>query len=332
MPLLIAVTASGHPLAPALLELREQPGGVVEVRFKTTLYPRSRRTAELLVPILPDSCAAIGDARTSVRTSVEGTGRVERWTLACSQGLVGQEVGVEGLAENAIDALLRVELADGRSVQRVLRAGRPSLEIPARAQPLQVFASYLDLGARHIFGGLDHLLFVFGLVLLVAAGEGYLGRLLITLSAFTLGHCVTLSLATLGWLRMPGPPIELAIALSVLLLAVELARGGLTEKSANPLPWVLAGGFGLLHGLGFAAALSEAGLPQGEIPLALLSFNLGIEVGQVAIVMIVLGLRWGLRAAGSDRWMPGWAGQVPVYAIGSLAAMWCIERSLALLP
>ncbi len=324
---LAAQTASAHPLAPALLELRERADGRVDVRFKTSLFPKSRRTAELLVPVLPERCASTNDRR----ISVQGSGKVERWTIACPAGLVGWEVGVQGLAENRIDAVLRVELADGRSVQRVLRAGRESLRIPERPQRLEVLVSYLEMGVRHILSGLDHLLFVLGLVLLVAAGPGYVPRLLVTLSAFTLGHCGTLSFAALGWIRLPAAPIELAIALSVLVLAVELSRSGDRSRS-SALPWVLAGSFGLLHGLGFAAALVEAGLPDGEIPLALLSFNFGIEVGQVAFVAVVLALRAALTVLPGDVWLPDWAHRLPVYAMGSLAAMWCIERVAALLP
>ncbi len=330
----LAGVAAAHPLAPALLELREQPNGRVEVRFKTTRYVRSRRAAERLAPILPDSCRRVGE----VALEMEGTGRVQRWTLACDEPLTGQVVGVGGLGENAIDALLRVQLEDGRSLQRVLRAGASTVEVPVRPSRVQVFSSYLDMGARHIFSGLDHLLFVLGLVLLVAPGPGYLGRLLLTLSAFTVGHCATLSLAALNWVRVPGPPVEFAIALSVLLLAVELARPTAVEGAAPDavrtarLPWLLAGGFGLLHGLGFAGALVEAGLPEGEILLALLSFNVGIEVGQVAFVCLVLAARGLLHVLRSDAWLPTWAPRLPVYVMGSLAAMWCIERARNLFP
>ena len=319
-------TAGAHPLAPALLELVERGGGSVDVRFKTTLFTRSRRVAEMLQPRLPQGCERRGESR----FEVAGTGRIERFTLACAERLVGARVGVAGLAENGIDALLRVELADGRTMQRVVRPGDAAWTIPARPSRWEVFHSYGDMGVRHIFSGLDHLLFVFGLVLLVEPGRGYLRRLLITLSAFTVGHCVTLSLAALEQVRLPGPPVEFAIALSVLLLAVELARGADAARRAR-LPWALAGGFGLLHGLGFAGALLEAGLPEGEVLVALLAFNVGIELGQVAFVLIVLAGRAGLRLLTGARPLPGWTGQVPVYGMGTLAAMWCFERAVGLL-
>jgi len=315
--------ARAHPLAPALLELREVDAGRVEVRFKTSLYPRSRAAAEGLVPALPAACRRAGAGR----VAAAGGGRVERFTLECSAPLAGAEVGVGGLRENAIDALLRVELRDGRRIQRVLRQDSPTLVIPVRPEPGRVFVGYLDMGMRHIFSGLDHLLFVFGLVLLVAPGPGYVSRLLVTLSAFTLGHCVTLSGGVVGWIRLPGPPVELLIASSVLALAVEIARPR-SGASGGRLPWLLAGGFGLLHGLGFAGALLEAGLPEGEILLALFAFNVGIELGQVLFVAVVLAAMAIFRASRLGLRLPAWVRQVPVYAMGSLAAMWCYERLL----
>lgn len=317
--------AAAHPLAPALIELEERAEGRVAVRFKTSLYPRSREAAEQLQPRLPSACARVGVSR----VEIEGGGRVERFSLECAGSLIGSEVGVNGLRENGIDALLRVKLQDGRTVQSVLRADQARFVIPSEPDRFEVLTSYLDMGVRHIFSGVDHLLFVFGLVLLVASGRGYVSRLLVTLSAFTLGHCVTLSGAAVGWIRLPGPPVEFLIALSVLALAVELARGEEHGRSAS-LPWLLAGGFGLLHGLGFAGALLEAGLPEGEIFTALLAFNLGIEVGQALFVAVVLPGIAIVRLHAVAVRLPGWASRVPVYAMGSLAAMWCFERLAAI--
>lgn len=330
----LGVAAAGpaiaHPLAPALLELREQADGRVAVRFKSSLYARSARAAAALAPILPADCRRHGES--VFESSLENSfGRVERFEVTCSGGLVGREVGVGGLAENGIDAVLRVELQDGRSLQRVLRPDRPRIDVPAAPDVWEVFLGYVGMGARHILAGPDHLLFVFGLTLLVSAGPGRARRLLITLSAFTLGHCLTLGVATLGWLRLPGPPVELAIAASVLLLAVRLASESSDPRVASErglrLPWVLAGGFGLLHGLGFAGALSEAGLPEGEVALALVSFNIGIEVAQVMFVAAVLAVWGAFRLARGERRLPAWLARVPVYAMGSVAAMWCIERA-----
>ena len=185
---------------------------------------------------------------------------------------------------------------------------------------------YSVLGAEHIWGGIDHLMFVFGLLLLVGAGAGW--RLISTITAFTLGHSITLSLVTLGFLSYPVSLVEFAISLSIFILALELARsdkGGLFRR----YPWWLAGSFGLLHGMGFAGALAEVGLPQGSVPLSLLFFNLGIELGQITFILLLLGV-WQLvkrrLLPWQERLLP-----VPVYALGGLSAMWCFQHGLLLL-
>ena len=309
--------AVAHPLAPLLLEVRELGGGRLEVGWKTPLLmPQGTAPA----PTLPARCRAQGP----VVTDAEDTGMRARWTVECGGGaLTGERIGVEGLADPML-ALVRVVLADGRVVQRLVSAGAPSIEVPPRPRPWDTFRDYVVLGIEHILTGPDHLLFVFGLVLLAALP----GRLLGTITAFTLGHSVTLSLAVLGIARVPSRPIELGIAASVLALAIELAREPAGPTLMRRWPWAMAAAFGLLHGLGFAAALAEAGLPAGEIPLALLAFNLGIEAGQVAFVLVVLGI--GRALAGVGIRLPAWTRRVPVYAMGSLAAFWCWERAAAL--
>jgi hydrogenase/urease accessory protein HupE len=307
-----------HPLAPALLEVREVGDGRVEVSLKTPLL-RARGTA--LEAVLPPRCRplappAVTEDEVSVRT---------RRVVACgARGLAGERLGLAGLESPPTDALIRVTLADGRLVQGVVSARQPSLTVPSRPRRADVIVDYLGLGVEHILTGPDHLLFVFGLVLL-AGTLGLLG----TITAFTVGHSITLTLAVLGVTDVPTRPIEVAIALSILALAIELAREARVPTLMRRWPWGMAAGFGLLHGLGFAAALREAGLPAGEVPLALLSFNAGIEVGQVLFVLLVVVARRAL-----DRRllrMPGWARRVPVYAMGSLAAFWCYERAAALL-
>lgn len=324
-----AGAAFAHPLAPALLELHERGEGSFDVRFKTSLY-RSVGVGASLRPRLPEHCEPVG----APRAFGDGAAWIETSSLACGpRGLVGEWVGIDGLGANGIDALLRVELADGRTLGRVLRAGAPSVRIPARPSRAGVLVSYARLGVAHIATGPDHLLFVFGLLLLVATAR----QLLWTLTAFTLGHSVTLTLAALGAVAFPVGPVELLIALSVLVLAVELARsprlaGPGVQRRRVPgtrFTAAMAAGFGLLHGLGFAGALAEAGLPAGEIPMALVAFNLGIEAGQVAFV----GLALGAYRLGSlrGRAEPARARLVAVYAMGTLAASWCIERGAELL-
>jgi hydrogenase/urease accessory protein HupE len=248
-----------------------------------------------------------------------------RFFLACAGGPVGRRFGVEGLGRSRTEALVRVALADGRRFQTVLRGGDAPFLVPERQPPLEVLGAYLGLGFRHILQGLDHLLFVLGLVLLVSG----LRLLVWTVTAFTLGHSVTLSLAALGFVGLPQGPVEVAIAFSILVVAVELAgRDPDRPTWLARFPWLVAGLFGLLHGLGFAGALREVGLPQEEIPLALFAFNGGIELGQLAFVLAVLTVmalaRSWLAAA------PAWLARAPAYGIGSLAAYWCIERSAGL--
>jgi hydrogenase/urease accessory protein HupE len=320
--LLAGGTASAHRLAPALLELREASGGSVEWVWKQALLqPRGAS----LEPELPPHCASSG----TPRLERDASSATLRGILDCgpapgASALVGAEVGVRGLAEGGGSVLLRIGLADGRQLAAVLHAGRASFAIPARQRALDVARDYLRMGFAHILAGLDHLLFVSGLVLLVSGRRA----LLLAVTAFSVGHSVTLSLAALGFLGIPPALAELAIAASILALAVELVPG----RGGSPLrrrPWAAAGLFGLVHGLGFAGALAELGLPQGEIPLALVSFNAGIELGQLVFVAGLLAAGAALRPV--RRRLPDRLAWAPAYALGSAAAFWCFERAARLL-
>jgi hydrogenase/urease accessory protein HupE len=243
------------------------------------------------------------------------------WTVDCGpDGLAGGVIEIEDLAAARINALLTVERLDGERVQTVLGPRSPSFTVPARPGRWDVVGGYLRLGIEHILTGPDHLLFVLGLLLLVSASR----LLLQTITAFTLGHSVTLSAAALQVASVPARPVEVLIALSVLTLAVELAREVARPTLLRRFPWAMAVLFGLLHGFGFAGALAEAGLPAGDLPLALVSFNGGIELGQLAFVGVVLGadaLLGGWRPAVRARSLP-----VAVYAMGVLSAFWCFQR------
>jgi len=316
--LALAPAAGGHPLAPSLFELREQAGGVVAVRFRTPLV---QPPGAALMPELPSLCRARGEP--ALATDV--TSATLTWLADCGPGgLRGAALRVRGLRESGTDALLRVELADGVLVRTVLRPGAESFVIPMRSSRVSVFAAYLRMGFEHLVGGVDHVLFVLGLVLLLRDRR----RLLVAVTGFTLGHSVTLSLAAIGFVRVPSGLVEVGIAASLFWLATRLARG---ERTDEPFahPWRMPGLFGLLHGLGFAGALSQAGLPAGEVPLALLAFNLGIELGQLATVAALLLLQ-AMLAPWSAR-TPAWLAHAPAYAIGTIAAVLIFERAAGLL-
>lgn len=307
---LLCGMAQAHPLAPSLLELRESPAGSVVVRWKT---PSQRVRDSRLVPRLPDGCGIVAE-RVPDTSPAEV---VTEWDVACDGRLTGRRIAVDGIAASRADVLARLELADGRRILRVLRAGDESFVVPERDGPAAILASYGRLGIAHIATGFDHLCFVLGLLLLVGGGR----RLLGTVTAFTLGHSVTLSLAVLGLVALPVRPIEVLIAASIFVLAVELTRE--RRSWLGQRPWTMAAVFGLLHGFGFAGALTEVGLPSGDVPVALLGFNAGIEAGQLAFVLAVLVLGRLVRPVAT--WAPR-ARLVPAYAIGSLAAFWMLGR------
>ena len=319
--LLLPGVAPGHPLAPALLELKTLGDGLAEVAWKTS---RLRPRGADIRPVLPAGCPALADP-----TVDEDQQSVTlRWTIQCpgGQGLVGREVAVLGLEATRIDVLVRVALADGRIVSTVLRAGDSEFLIPARPEKGQVLEAYIGLGFEHILSGPDHLLFVLGLILIVLG----LRPLVKTVTAFTVGHSITLSIVALGLVRVPSALIEILIAGSVLLLAVELTTRTPERPSLlRRKPWLMALFFGLLHGMGFAGALAEIGLPDDEIPLALFAFNVGIELGQLAFVAVILAAGALLRGPLSHT--PDWLRPAPAYAIGSLAVYWILERTAAIL-
>lgn len=318
--MLLALAAPGvaHQFAPALLEIEEISEDLSKVSWK---QPAMRVQGSQLRPVLPIECEGQGDPE----VQKEGTGIRARWQIRCPQGLAGKSVGVEGIAASQADVLVRITLRDGRQLRHVLKADAPSFKIVADGSKAGVFKDYALLGVEHILLGWDHLLFVLALVLLVGWGKS----LIWTITAFTAGHSVTLALASLGLVQVPQAPIEAAIALSIYVLAVELTQVREGKKTwTQKAPWAVASGFGLLHGLGFAGALAEVGLPKTEIPLALFSFNVGIELGQLAFVAAVL-LGTAALVRLKSEW-PTWVKAVPVYGIGGLAAFWTFERTLAL--
>ena len=244
-----------------------------------------------------------------------------RWVDAGPGGLAGQRIEFPGLQLTITDVLVRVELLDGRTLQTIARPSQPWVEIAASQSRWEVMGTYIVEGIRHILFGADHLLFVLGLLLIV----GNAWMLVKTVTAFTVAHSITLAVATLGYVEAPALPLNAAIALSILFLGPEIVRVWRGETSFTIRhPWVVAFAFGLLHGFGFASALTSAGLPRQELPLALLSFNVGVELGQLGFVALVLAMGRSFRVL-EVHW-PRWAQALPGYTVGTLGAFWTIQR------
>lgn len=276
---------------------------------------------------LPASC----DQRTAPPPRFDGAAYVAQWLASCPGGIAGGEIAIPGLEATRTDVLVRFELEPGQGEARRLTPDAPAFIVPATPGRLDVARSYFGLGVDHILEGADHLLFVFALLLLIRDPW----RLVGAITAFTVAHSLTLAAASVGWMVVPAPPVEAVVALSIMFLASELlhARQG-RQRLTERYPWVVAFAFGLLHGLGFARALLEVGLPEGEVPLALLAFNLGVEAGQLLFIAVVLVTGWLLRRLDPrliDRLQrPRSAGMVTVaYAIGGIAAFWFVERVAA---
>ena len=312
--------ACAHEVRPAYLEITETTPGRYAVLWRTPVLSGMRLPVRLELP------AGVRDVREPMVQELPDS-LIERRTIDAGRGGLGQQrIAFVGLQATITDVLVRVAMLDGARSTTLVRPSQPWVEITGPMGPLAVMRTYWVHGVEHIVFGFDHLLFVLALVLIVRSRRVLVG----TITAFTVAHSITLALAALGLVHVPGPPVEAAIALSILLLAVELVRleRGDVGLSAR-WPWVVAFAFGLLHGFGFASALSDLGLPAGDVPLALLAFNVGVECGQLAFVGGVFALaavasriRHGARVGrGALRAAP--------YAIGGLAAFWLFERLAA---
>jgi len=314
--LCLASSAFAHEMRPAYLELREEKAGEFSVLWK--------------IPMLGDARLALepefsGDAKavTPVTTRTPPGAAIQQWTLH-APALRGQTVRIRGLESTMTDVLVRVEFADGTAWTQRFIPSRPTAMIPERQSSLAVAGVYLSLGVEHILTGVDHLLFI--LALMIITGGGW--KLVKTVTAFTVAHSITLAAASLGFVHVPSRPVEAVIALSIVFVAAEIVhqrsgREGVTARA----PWIVAFTFGLLHGFGFAGALSEVGLPQGHVPLALLFFNVGVEVGQLFFIAVVFAFVALVRRARIA--LPRWAQLAPPYAIGSVAMFWVMQRVAA---
>ena len=314
-------TVYAHALQPGYLELQTIGGETWRVFWRK---PAVRGAPMPISVELPENC----ENRTPPDSKFDGVAWIASWVTACPGGLSGQTITIPGLDATQTDVLIRYALNEGEAHTKRLTPSELSFTIPEDPSALDVLGDYFMLGIEHMLEGLDHLLFVFALLLLI---PNY-WRLLGAITAFTVAHSITMSIVTLGFFSLPSPPVEAVIALSIMFLASELLqRDGEGERLSERNPWIVSFSFGLLHGFGFAGALLEIGLPQGDIPLALFAFNLGVEAGQILFVGAVL-----IGAALLARVVPAVINTLRkprsvgamclAYAIGGVSAYWFVER------
>jgi len=303
---------SAHEVRPGYLHLKQLDAETFDVLWRV---PARGDLRMALYARLPEHCKTVGEQRAWQQDAAF----IERWVSRCPGGLSGHEVRIDGLSATLTDVLARFERLDETEQVVRLTPSSPAFTVTDAESWRQVARAYSALGIEHILLGIDHLLFVLALLMIVAGWR----KLVATVTAFTVAHSITLAAATLGWVRVPQAPVEAVIALSILFVAAEIVHWrqghpGITRRK----PWLVAFIFGLLHGFGFAGALTEIGLPEHAIPLALLFFNLGVEAGQLIFIGAVF-LAWALLRKLP---LPAWAWRVPVYGIGGMAAFWTIER------
>jgi hydrogenase/urease accessory protein HupE len=314
--LCLATVVAAHEIRPAYLQIDQTGPARYNVLWRTPLLSGMR---------LPVALRFADDVRNLTEPAERELpdSLVERRVIETAGGLAGKRIEFVGLQATITDVLVRVKLTDGTVSTTLVRSSQPWIEIEASAGRLTVATTFLRQGVDHILFGYDHLLFVLALILIARDWRA----LLWTVTAFTAAHSITLTLATLGFVHVPGPPVEAAIALSILLLAGEIVRirRGLPSLTAQR-PWMVAFAFGLLHGLGFAGALADLSLPVGDIPLALLFFNVGVEIGQllfIAAVILVVALA---RLVKVPRPVGRYAFVTATYAIGIAASVWFVAR------
>jgi len=315
-------TTRAHDARPAYLEIKETSPNQFSVLWRTPVLAGMRLPVVLT---MPDD---VKDLKEPVQQELADSILERRWIDAGATGLAGKRIGFRGLQVTITDVLVRVEMLDGRAWTTIAHPSQPWFELAGAPSKLHVAGAYLRLGVEHIWTGVDHLLFILALMILVKGTR----RLIATVTAFTVAHSITLAGATLGFVRVPQQPVEACIALSIVFVASEIVHArqgwqGLTER----WPWIVAFTFGLLHGFGFAGALNAVGLPQTAIPVALLFFNIGVEIGQLLFIGAILSVmslgRWLVRRAAIPQ--PAWAWRIAPYSIGGIAAFWMVQRIAA---
>lgn len=316
--LIVPVNLSAHEVRPAYFSITQITDSTFQVVWK---LPAQGKAIPKIYPTLPNNWKVEESSSNLLPDNLRRT-----YTLLIKENIGGSSLYFEGQERTLIDVLVSIKLKDGVQYSSMIKPANPTYLIPTSPSQLNVIKTYLSLGANHILGGFDHLLFVLALLFITKGFK----NLVKTITAFTIAHTITLTLATIGLVGLPGPPVEAVIALSIVFLAIELhhhlnGQDGLAVSN----PWIVAFAFGLLHGFGFAGALANVGLPQNDIPLALMFFNVGVELGQLAFVIVVLGVLW-LVLKLKIKW-PSWVKWVPPYAIGGVASFWLIERVISLL-
>ncbi|MBB4440674.1 MULTISPECIES: HupE/UreJ family protein [Rhizobium] len=314
MPVLLATPGYPHEIRPAYLDMRETASDEFAVVWKVPAQGDMRLG---LYASLPERCIEKAEPARSI---VDGA-YLERSTVACAGGLRGGEIGINGLKSTMTEALVRIEYENGDTEVVRLMPDAPSFTAAGAQTSFEFARTYFLLGVDHILSGLDHLLFVLAIMLLIRDRW----MLVKTITAFTIAHSITLAGASLGYFSLPQKPVEATIALSIAFVASELIKMKPGERRlSESYPWVVAFAFGLLHGFGFAGALMEIGLPQSDVPLSLLTFNLGVEAGQLIFVAAALVV---LRAAGALSTIePAPARQFGAYIIGTAAMLWLVSR------
>ncbi len=312
--LLLTAVGHAHEVRPAYLDMRETMPDEFAIVWKVPARGDMRLGLHVS---LPKQCVAKGEPA----RAIEGEAYLERWIAACADGLKGRDIGIVGLNSTLTEALVRIEYQSGEKEVVRLMPDAPSFVVAGAQTKIEVAQTYFLLGVDHILSGLDHLLFVAALILLIR--DRWV--LVKTITAFTVAHSITLAGASLGYLSLPQRPVEATIALSIAFIARELLMTTPGERRLSErYPWGVAFVFGLLHGFGFASALKEIGLPQADVPLSLLTFNLGVEAGQLIFVTATLLL---VKATcGLFKVKPKPTRQIGAYMIGTAAMMWFIPR------
>jgi hydrogenase/urease accessory protein HupE len=308
--------ASAHEVRPAFLQIREIEPSTYDVLWKTPAQGDMRLA---LNAAMPPPCQNMG----VTRATLVDAAAVEHRRIVCEGGIAGKRIVFENLATTLTDVIVRFEPIAGAPKTLRVNGATPFIEIPEQQSLGEVAGAYFNFGVEHILLGFDHLLFVLCLLMLVEDRK----RLLIAITAFTVAHSITLAATTFGWLRLASAPVEACIALSIAFLAAEIVKSRAGRAGSTQLrPEIAAFGFGLLHGFGFASALHEIGIPDDALPLALVSFNLGVEAGQIIFVAVVLALAWLWQRYA--RQLPASAYRASAYVAGITASFWFIERSV----